>query len=315
MRRGIVYVAGADSHILNQSASLVADRIARSLRDRLKDKHPFSYRIRVDTDARWLVPDISLDIASIEVAKGDAWESALEILEVKYQSRFFRRFAQLTPLSRIRVALVVLIRSVLKSWKARRAARVTETMQPHVRLGNLTPIQVTWLRVVALTAVAALPYWLFVALLAVIGLGALSVFGFKDILDAMGVAWPPTMGTAVSVGVFLAVAAAFRPTFVEWVDRLAVEAFASMEYLLDDSRYLSAPNAILSAIEFATERGYGKVDLLSYSVGAVLASDAIFPRRKREQVWSPFLAIDYWITLGYPYDLIRSYFPDYFAAE
>ncbi len=84
----------------------------------------------------------------------------------------------------------------------------------------------------------------------------------------------------ITVTVFLVLAAAFRKVIIEPLEQLAVEVFAFMDYQLDDRRFLAAPNAILDAIDYASKRGYESVDLLSLSLGAVLATDAIFPRRR-----------------------------------
>ncbi|MGZ5942369.1 MAG: hypothetical protein ACXWN8_08120 [Isosphaeraceae bacterium] len=303
---------------MDQSAALVADRIARSLQDKLRDEQPFSYRIRVETDAHCLAPDIGLDIASIEVAKGDAWEPTLDILEVKYLLRFARRFARLPPLVRALKAFWLLIRSAINRGCARRAARATKANQRQGALNRLDRIQAVWLNLVTLATIGSVVYWLVVGAVAVLGVPAAFNVGFDDILGVFGAgrtAEAKSVWMIIVIAVFLVLAAALRKTFIESLDRVAVESFAVMEYQLDDRRFLAAPNAILDAIDFATKRGYGTVDLLSLSLGAVLATDAIFPRRAREQVWSPPLAIENWITLGYSYDLIRWFRPDYFAER
>jgi hypothetical protein len=300
---------------MDQSAALVADRIARSLQDKLRDEQPFSYRIRVETDAHCLAPDIGLDIASIEVAKGDAWEPVLDILEVKYLRRFARRFERLPPLVRAMKAFWLLVRTAINIGCARRAARTTKANQPQGAPNRLDRIQAVLLQLVTMAAIGSMVYWLVVGAVAVLGVPAAFNVGFDVLLGAFGTgrtAEAKSVWMIIVIAVFLVLAAALRKTFFESLDRSAVESFATMEYYLDDRRYLAAPNAILDAIDFATKRGYGTVDLLSFSLGAVLTTDAIFPRRVREQVWSPPLAIENWITLGYPYDLTRWSRPDYF---
>ena len=316
MRRGIVYVGGMSRHLMDQSAALVADRIARSIQDDLRDKQPFSYRICVETDAHCRAPDIGLDIASIEVAKGDVWEPALDILEVKYLPRFAGRFERLPPLARALKAFWLLIRSAINSVCARRAARrPTKTNQRQGTLNRLDQIQAVWLNLVIFATIGSVVYWLVVGAVAVLGVPAAFNVGFEDIVGVFGAgrtAEAKSVWTIIVIAVFLVFAAALRRTIESW-EQSAVESFAVMEYQLDDRRFLAAPNAILDAIDFATKRGYATVDLLSLSLGAVLATDAIFPRRRREQVWSPPLKIANWITLGYPYDLIQWSCPDYFA--
>lgn len=43
MTKGIVYVGGSSRHLMDQSAALVADRIARSIQGQLRDDQPFSW--------------------------------------------------------------------------------------------------------------------------------------------------------------------------------------------------------------------------------------------------------------------------------
>jgi hypothetical protein len=113
--------------------------------------------------------------------------------------------------------------------------------------------------------------------------------------------------------VFLILAAVLRRSIIEPINLSAIESFSAMEYQLDDSRFLATPNAILDAIDYAKKCGYETVDLLSFSLGSLLSTDAIYPRKKRKQTWSPQLEIENWITIGYPYDLTSWSRPDYFS--
>jgi hypothetical protein len=319
MRRGIVYLGGAGRHLFDQSAALVADRIARSIRDKLPHDQPFSYRVQVKTDAHSLAPDIGLDIASIEVGNGDTWEPIIDILEVKYLERFAGRFARLPPLTRALKALWLILRGGVKRVRARRAARATGTdwLQPEPR--RLDKAQAILMSLVTVATIGSVLYWLFLGIVAVIGVPALFNIGFEDILGIVESSAQPETDAAVGKGwiviliaLVLFLAAAVRKTVVEPLDRWAVESFAGIEYQLDDGRFLATTNAILDAIEYATHRGYGALDLLAFSLGSVLATDAIFPRRARRRVWSTAPTVENWITIGFPYDLIRWSLPKYF---
>lgn|GEM_PF-7063265 len=57
------------------------------------------------------------------------------------------------------------------------------------------------------------------------------------------------------------------------------------------------------------------MDLLSFSFGTVLVTDAIYLRGPRKRIWSQLLMIDNWITLGHPYDLICWSNLDYFSER
>ena len=317
MRRGIVYLGGGGHHLMDQSAALVADRIARSLQDKLKDEHPFTYRVRLEADAHRLAPDIGLDIASIEMMTDGAWTPVLDILEVKYLARFAGRFARLPALARALKALWLLLRGAIKIVRTR-LARTTKSEQRASAFTPLDRIQATWLNLVVLASIGSAVYWLVVGLVAVFGVPAAfgdSDDGLFELLESLGTGKSESLWAMVAIAALFVLAVALQKTFIEALDRFAVESFAVLEYQLDDRRFLAVPNAVLDAIGFAGERGYEKIDLLSLSLGAMLASDAIFPRKARKRVWSPPLAIENWITLGYPFDLIRSSNADYFAKR
>lgn len=291
--RGVVYVGGAGRHLMDQSARVVADRIARAVERNLTEATSASYRVRLEKDACFLAPDISLDVASIEFATCKGWEPTLDVLEVKYLNRFARTFAPLSPLARAARALWVLYR--FRRAKLRSSRMATGAEQP-----GLTPEdrnQARWLDLVALGTIGSVAYWL------VIGMAAL---GFSIVLEEIA-GW-----MVIPAALLLVLAEAVRKPFLEPFDRWAIEAFAGAEYQIDDKRFLAVPNAILDAIAYARQRNYGAVDLLTFSLGSLLATDTIFPRGERGPTCAPGLTIDNWITIGLPYDLIRHHLPAYF---
>jgi hypothetical protein len=198
---------------------------------------------------------------------------------------------------------------LIRSRSARRATHATAAAA-RPQLGRLDRVQAAWLTFVTLLAIGSVIYWIGIGIIAVFGVPALfdiSLDDIRNIFDDIRNIW-----VVIPIALFLIVAEAIRKTFIEPFDQQGVEAFAGLEYQLDDKRFLAVPNAILDAIGYARNRGYGSVDLLAFSLGSLLATDAIFPRQKRERVWSPPLAIENWITIGYPYDLIHWQRPDYF---
>jgi hypothetical protein len=257
-----------------------------------------------------------------ESPKDAGWEPALDILEVTYLPRFARRFARLPPLARALKSFWLLSQSAINKICKRRATCAVKSKQRTAVFDRLDRFQATWLTVINLLTIGSAFYWLVVGAVAVFGVPHAFNVGFSDILSGLETSRPAearNVWIIIVIAVVLVLAVALWKTFIKSLDQSAVESFAVMEYQLDDRRFLAAPNAILDAIDFANKRGcYGTVDLLSLSLGAVLATDAIFPRltckrRVRERVWSPPLEIANWITLGYPYDLFQWSYPDYFA--
>jgi hypothetical protein len=167
--------------------------------------------------------------------------------------------------------------------------------------------------VMTLATVGSIAYWLGVGVLAMFGINSfdsiLNVFSPQQAVEAKSI-W-----MLMVIAVLLIIATTLQKTLIAPLEQTGVESLTGMEYQLDDSRFLATPNAILDAINVAAQRGYETIDLLSFSLGAVLATDAIFPRRARQQLGAPPLVIENWITLGYPYDLIRWYSPGYFTER
>jgi hypothetical protein len=317
--RGIVYVGGANRHLIDQSGALLADRIARSLQNNIKDSQPFSFRVRVSVDAHRLAPDIGLDIASIEVKKGDAWEPAIDILEVKYLARFTKRFVELPALARALRACWLVIRSAGVSLRRAIGPTAASPGPPPTPAGRLDRAQAVWLYIVRLAIIGAVGYWFVVGAIAVLGVPSVFDVSLKDILQS----FPPdnpkkvsSASAAILAALVLLLGRTLRKTVIEPVEQSAAETFAALEYQLDDRHQVATPNAILDAIDFAADKGYAAVDLLSFSLGALLAIDAVFPRKASQRAALPQrVKIENCITIGYPYDLIRSSFGDYFTQR
>ncbi len=301
MRRQIVYLGGFGHRILDQSAAVVADRIARAVQERLSDVPGMAYRVHVEADAHAPAPDLAVDIATIELRRGDTWTPVIDVLEVRYLDRFARSVSRLSPLGRALKALSILWMSWWTSHKARRAA--IRPGRRGWRRPRLEQLQATWLTMVLLLSVGYLIYWVgLAAILAAVA--ALAALGIR--LDTVPV-WlltiiVPLLGLAESV----------RRNVFDRYEQWAAETFASLEYQIDDQPFLAVPNAVLDAIELARQRQPGPIDLLGFSLGSFLSTDVLFPRQARQRIWSPPAEIDNWITVGFPYDLVRATRPDYF---
>lgn len=320
MRRGIVYVGGGSRHFLDQSAAVVADRIARCLLQKLRPNEALSYRINVEAGVRLLSSDIELDIATIEIAKGEEWKPVIDILEVNYLSHFTQRFEALPPIMRALKAISLMARSLEKGIRRKWALFLSEKSD---RSSETFPsqdrAQASWMSAVTVGVIGSVIYWLVTGLAI---LFAMPTFHLSDLFSFVSGEAGQVGGkgadlgkSALLIAVLLILAESFRKAAVAPWDRWATESFASMEYQLDERRFLAIPNAILDAIEFASQRRYSGVDLLSFSLGTIWATDTIFPRRERPCTWSPRRTVHNWITIGFPYDFIVWSNPGYFSMR
>lgn len=349
MPRSVVYVGGAGRHLLNQSADVIADRVARSIQAYLHRHHgrgDYTWRVFLKPDAHQLAPGIKLDIASVKILKNNAWLTVLEFHEVKYVDEYLRRFRDLPPLGRAARALRAVGQFVKrKSCEQHRsppvptdaerddATRKSKTVSRSKTKARSTPEiqrcaegsstldkwQARSLFFLTTAAIGSVVYWLCVGAIALIGLPAL--FG-----DPVAQFWgiterPPTpVGLTeqtidwrhgVVIGV-LGLAAALRRPLLADLEEDAVDFFTGIEYQADGRPFGTITSSILDAIIFGETRTPGKVDLLTFSLGTLLAADAIFPPGDRKHAWSPSATAGTWITAGFPYDILRSGLPTYF---
>lgn len=295
MPRAILYVPGSSQHLLDQSAPLIADRISRGIRDRLIDEMPFRYRVTTTSDAHKLASGIGLDRAAIEVASGESWLPVLDIFELKYLENFTSPFGGQPALARgiwagklVFAHLPSAIRAIGRSGTPK---------------GGLDKMQATFLGLIVLVSLAALAYWILI--------GALGVFGITEIFDGTRAKDDKWLAIGAVLAAGLTAGRFALKDFVEALEKSAIEFYSIIAYISDGRRFAAVPGSISDAIQYVKAQGYDEVDLLSFSLGGLLAADAIWPRGP--QLRSERQEIVNWITIGHPYDLIASTYPQYFA--
>lgn len=299
MARGVIYLGGSGRHLIDSSIDVVADRVARSLRAAIWETGQVEVQLRLQLkrDVQVVAGGIGLDSASIEVRCGESWEQVLEILEVKFLPRFTQRVARLAPIGRALQALLITGKWMARTGPAWLARVIRRGRAPEY--SGLDRTQAFMMFIVALATAGSLVYWVFIGLVL-----WLEFVGLQDI----------DFGIKGTVGAVLVIlASAVHKIHIEPLDQWAIDAFSFTDYQLDDSAYLDVAAAIADAVDFASSRGYTGLDLLGYSLGAILATDAIYPRAQRNPVWAPPRMIDHWVTVGYPFDELRASLPGYFS--
>ena len=104
---------------------------------------------------------------------------------------------------------------------------------------------------------------------------------------------------------------AFRPQVRAALTAGAVNYLAQVHYIRLGDRQDAVVGRLTRVLEEVAERGgYRRIHLLGYSFGSVVAIDALFPPERRPT--PRFSRIDTLVTIGCPFDLLRSPWPDYF---
>lgn len=298
MGLAIVYLSGTGHHLFDQSAGLVADRIARSLKRSFEPETEFCYRVNLKPDAHQFPPDIPVDVASIEVAarrEGTAhsmWVPVIDVLELKYLPRLTRTVSRLSAVGRAFWALRVIVRSQpLKS--ARTLVRSSVVSNPDDKL------QLALLTVASPTLFASLFYWLILGITAFVGLAGEKLTGgialWTTFLIVLGLVW-----------------SGFRH-MIDTIEKNSMEYVSYLNYFNRLSDFKFIHDSLLDTISVAAQKSYEAIDILSIGFGGLIATNVIYPEHADNS--SPALGIRNWITLGYPFDIMEATRPGFFKGR
>jgi hypothetical protein len=334
-RHAILYVPGAGQHVFEQSAGLVAERIARAIERRIGDRKNCGFRITVSKNLNLLVSN-TFDRASIEVRDQELadndWTSVVDVYELKYLDTFSGWFSNLPPLRQAVCGCWILLRAVGKFCVGHlhstfEGPRGADGDGDDCRSAGNDYLQILLynLKLIGIFLVAIL-FWLVLALLAVVGiptlLGADLQSLFTGVFHYLGFSeaclnYLRLSGTALILFVVPTYFAIIRN--LEALGKLAAEFFCVMDYAHSHYRYLSVLHAIRDATVLLRVLGAREVDLLTLSLGAILGYDAWYPRQsatgRPEIPQRDGARLDHWITLGFPVQMMRWQYPNYFRSR
>ena len=101
----------------------------------------------------------------------------------------------------------------------------------------------------------------------------------------------------------------------EALNRVAIEASAATRYISDRARYGPVAGELADLVDRIITRGaelgepYKRVHVVSYSFGTLVAMDALFPSGPTA---AAFQHVSSLVTIGCPFDFIRTYWSTYF---
>ena len=100
----------------------------------------------------------------------------------------------------------------------------------------------------------------------------------------------------------------------EQIRDAATEYASVIDYVAHDRRKPTVAGNFAALLESVLESGvpYRRVHVLAYSFGSIVAIDCLFQRQEPPE---RFKRIDALVTVGSPFDIIRSFWPEYFAGR
>lgn len=295
MKRAIFYIPGSSQHFFEQSGALIADRIVRGLL--ASGKVPPPCRV-ANGDARQpTTSTIPVAVSTIETQVAGQWQPVIDIIELQYLPTFVQRQESRTGLGRAVHAVWVFATNIGRALR-------TIFNPKGARKDGWDRLQGAFTGWITLLSLGALVYWSLVAATVVLGVAEIAdLFTNQD--DKKLFTWVASITAALTIG-----GIAIKG-LLEKLETSAIEYYAIVDHLSGSNPSAKIENAILDLIEDITASGtYEKVDLLCFSLGAVIACDTMVPRRPRLQ--APSAQISTLITIGYPYDIIATAYPGYF---
>ncbi|MFN9694386.1 MAG: hypothetical protein ACK550_11440 [Synechococcaceae cyanobacterium] len=116
---------------------------------------------------------------------------------------------------------------------------------------------------------------------------------------------------APSLVIVTAVVEAFYPDLKQKVLDAAFDYSSALDYLSFGSRGTVLDGHLISLLDHIEAKGYQNLDVVAYSFGSILAIDCFFPANQppAERV----KGVGKLITVGCPFDMIRVFWPQYYA--
>jgi hypothetical protein len=124
--------------------------------------------------------------------------------------------------------------------------------------------------------------------------------------------WTALIGRlAPPLVILIAVLEAFYPNLKQQMLDAAVQYDSALEYLSFGSRGSALDGQLIALLDHIEAKGYQNLHVIAYSFGSILALDCFFPANQMpaERV----KGIGKLVTVGCPFDLIRVFWPQYYA--
>jgi hypothetical protein len=333
-RAAIIFVPGISRSWAEHSLSAVADDIIVALNSRSPLAHSAS-GVGTQSYGTGASPPVARHITLSRTTEdsGTQTEAIVDLYEFDYTRRLAERFEEKNLVLRAVLVLMAIIRGAF-------------TLRRNAPSGAKTFVE--RLQVWLLLGMLFLYAFLLVALTVAIATQALELIG--SIAGGGGTDTPPTGGqtsptpvpspaeagtgggplsavaewfgvAADSVIAFALPLAALlwlllppRARIKQFLTNAATDYLAIDYYLRGQEGAEELHGGLRSLMGTLGDRGYRRIDLVSYSFGSVVAFNVVFSGQPPDPA-GPVSAVEGMVTIGSPYDLVRRIRPKYFTAR
>jgi hypothetical protein len=287
VRSAVLFISGLGEATVDQSAEGIAVRMGHSL-NRYAGERKATYAVLPGATEVRTTGDLKLERATIQRTAPDGSTAALDVWRLATSEELTDDYEQASLWVKLyRGARIVLRYSrlfeLLLFWRSKPAKRAKDRAQLWmVRLMiALIAVYLAGLVVAFLGEVASMdwvPDWASAAVLAVTGLGI------------------------------------WRAKAVKRLTTTAVQLNCLLDYIGEGDSVSEFRGHVADTLEHFAEQSdvvYDRIDLIAYSFGSMVALDALFPRA--DMPGGGYDQLTTFITIGCPFDLVRTYWPSYYT--
>ena len=308
VREAIIYVPGSDDGVVDQVIGTVARRFTTAI-DHASTTAGSTF---TQTQHReHCGTDLEVDVVAIERADpGGTSSTVLDVYFLEYRDLLNGGLEQRGILGRTVAVLAMLLRN---AWQLARGLVVTgaKTRRERLQIFVALLLMVLFASYLLGTVVALPP--LLVRLTSELLAGS-ETSPFRPVLQ-----WAKEHAQSLAAANAVVVVYAAGHTFVpgkvrDDIGRLAGKYYALFGYLTRGQNREAARTRFAHVIEHVAEvELYEKVTIVAYSFGGIITLDSLFPvaapAPKRFDIVSAI------VTVGVPFDFIRTFWPAYFAGR
>lgn len=311
-RTALVYVPGLEGIGPAQSADVIARKVVAALERASPSPVAFGTREGKDEEYGQEAPRAKTRVRTIVRSGGGAETPLLDVYELEYGPQLRSRFEGRILLLQIIQLLWTLVASVPRHVAAlgRRSKSAAHKLQM---------IWVSAILVILASYTGVLLYglWLGAASLAAPDRArpvASLAGGTPQPAEPAGGKGRGRVDAAVVRAILIlgGLGALSRESAKELLRKVAVEYVCALSYLRAGERRAALSGQLLALLDHVGEKTppYEQVHVLGYSFGSVVSLDALFDENPPAARLERFGTL---VTVGCPFDLIRSYWPGYFA--
>ena len=316
----LIFIPGMSSHSLDQTISGIAERIATVFRTNAKDETAEFYtKIEVAPD----VNECSGEVGTVYRKDSSGSRPIVDIYKFEYRNTLVDRFEKRNLFVKATLLLAALPGSTLRVLRALFSSRSGKTraeiFQLLYALGILSSL-------VIYVGILLLALWKSAAELNLIPDPTVATRFLNDFrpegfpnwdlgkvsqgLVILSAAFALVVPSGITLKTLISQAAVNSLALIYYLNlgegRTSI--FGRLEVLIDD---------ILKKMELerrnGNRAGYRNVSVMAYSFGSIIALDSFFPNGRDPA--RPFQRVHSLITIGCPFDFVRTMWRDYFDAR